>query len=537
MGFSMAACTGPEGPAGADGKDAIDGMDLEGLTGPQGIDGAPGLVWKGEANDFNDFVIKYGEPKAGWAFYSHDMKRAFIYNGENKSWELLSISGSDGKDGLDGKSVYIKGTVANAAALPMTGNDPEGGLQPAYITANDGHLHVWNGTAWTDVGEIRGPEGPQGATGPQGSTGPTGPAGPAGSASYSITFIGNSNKMQEEAVKVNYQVHFDGNPVPSWVMSGAAAVSGFDSYFPVGDVPKPTRFGFTFEGWFTDKACTQAWDRKITGDAFLYAKWDFVKMIFIKGGEYRQGTNDLSYPDASRPMLSTSVSDFYIGQFQVTQEQYERVMNKNPSPNKLSKRNPVQNMTWYDAVEYCNELSKFEGLAEVYAITGIVRDGSGNITAASVAVNWSANGYRLTTESEWEYAAKDGPTKELGGSATPYTTYAGSDNADEVAWYAVNSGNVIHEVGLLAPTAEGIYDMSGNVWEWCWDWYNATYYGQELSNLLDRKGPTSGTSKIARGGSFNDTIAIGNLRTMYRFNSYPYFIYSNVGIRVARNAN
>jgi uncharacterized repeat protein (TIGR02543 family) len=416
----------------------------------------------------------------------------------------------------------------------MTGNNPEGGLQPAYITANDGHLHVWNGTEWTDVGEIRGPVGPTGAQGPQGSTGPTGPAGPAGQASYTLTFLGNSNKVQEELTIARYQVIFD-NGVGFKLMSAATAVSG-DSFFPVESIPEPTRFGFTFEGWYLNSACTGAqWDGKVTGDMELYAKWAFVKMIHLTGGEYRQGTNDLSYPDDCRPMLSTSVSDFYMAQFQVTQEQYERVMNKNPSPNKSSKRNPVQNMNWYDAVEFCNELSKFEGLAEVYTITGIVRDGSGNITAASVAVNWSADGYRLPTESEWEYAAKDGPTKELGGASTPYTTYAGSDNPAEVGWYRGNGIWGLHEVGQLAPTAEGIYDMTGNVWEWCWDWYGATYYSQELSNLLNRKGPASGTSRMLRGGCFNNDLP--DVRLAVRNNVPPMVYNANTGIRVARNAN
>ena len=159
--------------------------------------------------------------------------------------------------------------------------------------------------------------------------------------------------------------------------------------------------------------------------------------------------------DNERPVHTVTVSTFYIGKYEVTQGLYESVMGANPSEFKGDNNLPVENVTWYNAVSFCNKLSEKEGRQAVYTIDG-----------TTVTADWSKNGYRLPTEAEWEYAAKGG-----NGSPGNYL-YAGSNNVDDVAWYSGNSSNTPHVVGKAKPNGLGIYDMSGNVWEWCWDWYS-----------------------------------------------------------------
>jgi formylglycine-generating enzyme required for sulfatase activity len=156
------------------------------------------------------------------------------------------------------------------------------------------------------------------------------------------------------------------------------------------------------------------------------------------------------------------INDYYMWKTEVTQTQYRSVMGGNPSCF-IDANHPVERLSWYDAVVYCNERSEQEGLTPCYSVSG------NNITC-----DFSANGYRLPTSAEWKYAAKGGKDKQN-------FKYAGSDTIDEVAWYDDNSGGTTHEVATKKPNTLGIYDMSGNVWEWCWD--------------------ASGSKRIFRGGS------------------------------------
>ena len=162
-------------------------------------------------------------------------------------------------------------------------------------------------------------------------------------------------------------------------------------------------------------------------------------------------------PSATKSTIEmVDCGDFLIGKYPVTQKQYEEVMGNNPSYFKGPNR-PVESVSWYDAVEFCNKLSEKEGLQKVYSGYGF-----------STKCDFTANGYRLATANEWKFASE-------GGYKGKGYKYSGGDYIDKVAWYEDNSENQTQEVGTKQPNELGIYDMTGNVWEWCWDILHRRY--------------------------------------------------------------
>jgi len=177
-------------------------------------------------------------------------------------------------------------------------------------------------------------------------------------------------------------------------------------------------------------------------------------------------------------------------------------------------------VTWYDAVEFCNKLSEREGLTKAYTITGRNPSTGYPITSATVTVNWETNGYRLPTEAEWEYACRAWTT-------TAHNT--GETISDNTGWYRDNSSyEKTHEVGKKPANAWGLYDMHGNVWEWCWDWYGTYASGAQT----DPRGAASGSYRVVRGGGWNSSGR--NLRSADRYFYYPYSRYSDIGFRLLR---
>ncbi len=250
-------------------------------------------------------------------------------------------------------------------------------------------------------------------------------------------------------------------------------------------------------------------DRPVADTVKPFAQLEIPEMVFVRGGTFQMGSNDGDSNE--KPVHSVTLSDFYIGKYEVTQKEWQEVMGNTPS-NFKGDNLPVEKVSWYDAVEFCNKQSDKEGITRCYS-------GSGK----NITCNFNANGYRLPTEAEWEYAAR-------GGNNARYYKYSGSNTVGNVAWCEENSGKKTHPVGGKKANEIGIYDMSGNVWEWCWDWYS----GYNSGSQTNTKGPSSGSLRVLRGGSWfrHD----GYCRVAGRNRSIPDLSSANGGFRFLRNS-
>ncbi|MBP7309857.1 MAG: SUMF1/EgtB/PvdO family nonheme iron enzyme [Candidatus Cloacimonetes bacterium] len=261
----------------------------------------------------------------------------------------------------------------------------------------------------------------------------------------------------------------------------------------------------------------------------------YNNMISLTGGSFTMGrTTGTGYAD-ELPTHSVTLSPFYMGKYEVTQAEWFEVMGTNPSHFTGDTNKPVEMVSFYSILVYCNKRSMLEGLDPVYTISNSTNPANwgaipsiNNTTWNAAAMNMNANGYRLPTEAEWEFAAR-------GGSNTPDFLYSGSDNAGDVAWYNSNAGAATHAVGNKADNGLGFYDMSGNVQEWVWDWYSATYYNSSPAN--NPTGPATGTLHTIRGGGWDDPA--GNCRVAFRNwgspeKGDPKVKNSKLGFRVVR---
>ncbi|MDR2478206.1 MAG: formylglycine-generating enzyme family protein [Treponema sp.] len=230
-------------------------------------------------------------------------------------------------------------------------------------------------------------------------------------------------------------------------------------------------------------------------------------MAAIPGGTFIMGSpeTDPDYVSWEGPQHSVTLDPFYMGIYTVTQQEYEAVIGNNPSHLQTGNY-PVETVSWYAALEYCNALSKKHWLKPAYVIGG-----------DEVAWNPKANGYRLPTEAEWEYACR-------AGTATYYNT-GDTIALTDARFYA---GAPV-AVGSFAPNVWGLYDMHGNVYEWCWDWYG-DYPAEPAANP---RGPESGTRRIIRGGSAASDAQ--HLRSAERGRVEPSVRNANLGFRIVRN--
>jgi formylglycine-generating enzyme required for sulfatase activity len=268
-----------------------------------------------------------------------------------------------------------------------------------------------------------------------------------------------------------------------------------------------------------------------------------IEMVYVEGGRFMYGRCAQTDPTGG---TLTDVSSFFIGKYQVTQDQWREVMtdnsnginvnpsgfSSNPAAGEVQERRPVERITWYDVLVFCNRLSIREGLTPAYemqtaANTNVWSSDPDTWGATPVwfDARWVAvriiagsRGYRLPTEHQWEFAAKGGRNSAsyTGTASDTYFIWSGSNNVNDVGWHRDNSGNKTREVGRLAPNELGLYDMSGNVNEWCW-----------TTNL------TIGYA-LGRGGSWCHLNDAQSLRSVYRIGFVPHNRHERVGFRLVR---
>lgn len=237
---------------------------------------------------------------------------------------------------------------------------------------------------------------------------------------------------------------------------------------------------------------------------------DRIELILIPLGRFMMGalSDDDEALDEEVPRHEVEISrSFYAGKYPVTQKLWKEVMEDNPSYHD-GDNHPVEKVSWLDCIRFCNDLSFLEGRTQAYTING-----------EDVFCDWEANGYRLLTEAEWEYCAR----------AEQNTLYSGSNDLNEVAWWGKNSGDETHPVGLKKPNHFGLYDMVGNVWEWCWD--GMRDYSEEKQ--VDPKGNPDDSWRSFRGGSYCN-FEEGS-RVSFRVSSAKTYSRDNLGFRIGCN--
>jgi formylglycine-generating enzyme required for sulfatase activity len=261
--------------------------------------------------------------------------------------------------------------------------------------------------------------------------------------------------------------------------------------------------------------------------SFLQARY-FPEMVAVKGGEFTMGSEQ---NDDEKPAHRVVVADFQMGATEVTWWQYGLYAaaeqgNGVEMPDSpgwgIAGDNPVVHVSWYDAVQYANWLNEKKGMTAYYDVDKARKD-PGN-TNEYDDLKWTvrprgSKGYRLPTEAEWEYAARGGKQQEWAGTDS-------EDTLGDFAWYAANSGSRTRPVRGKRANALGLYDMSGNVWEWCWDWYG-DYQEEAKDNPV---GPSEGTFRVLRGGSWFSYA--GYCRSALRSGSNPGYRDASIGFRL-----
>jgi formylglycine-generating enzyme required for sulfatase activity/class 3 adenylate cyclase len=226
----------------------------------------------------------------------------------------------------------------------------------------------------------------------------------------------------------------------------------------------------------------------------LFKKWvepiTGMEFVWVEGGCFQMGDTFGEGDEDEKPVHEVCVDSFGMSSHEVTQGQWQKIMGNNPSKFARGDNYPVEQVSWVDTQDFIRKLNNNIG-----------------------------SFFRLPTEAEWEYAARSGGRKEK---------YAGGSDIDRLAWYDGNSGDSTHPVGTKEPNGIGLFDMSGNVWEWCSDWYGRNYYQQSLRN--NPRGPSSGSFRVIRDGCWNGNFRLA--RSANRDGFRPGYLLDNLGFRI-----
>lgn len=260
-------------------------------------------------------------------------------------------------------------------------------------------------------------------------------------------------------------------------------------------------------------------------------------VVVIEPGTFTMGSPDgeLGRDPGDEIQHDVTIStSFILETHEVTQMDWRARFGNNPSMSPGCDDCPVDSVSWWDALAYANARSAVDGQAECYTLTGCTGSPGDGLVCTGVTVNATAGnplaceGYRLPTESEWEYAYRAGTATAFHNGGISATGCAADANLDAIGWYCGNAGGATHPVAQKTPNAWGLYDMSGNLYDWCWDWY-----GPYPGTTADPTGAEAGTVRVLRGGSWESEAEYS--RAAFRHAFDPNVAGPHFGIRLARS--
>ena len=362
---------------------------------------------------------------------------------------------------------------------------------------------------------------------------------------------GAAIKPQNQSLVLSAAVsNYSNNIIYVWYVNGTAVATGADFSFDDTWAQGYDRIDVTAFSADGKRAGSATADIQVVAPGVgsqNYISPTIGTLVYVPSGSFQR--------DVEADNISVISKPFRMSTHEITRAQFLAVMGTDPSETSFSNgtADPVQRVNWYHAIAFCNKLSLAEGLTPVYAVAGVDFDTLSyadipiGVEAAwdAATATWTNNGYRLPTEMEWMWAAMGATSDRSNGytgtgiNTTGYTkSFAGSTGSnavDDYVWYSTISNEKTHPVGTKLPNELGLYDMSGNVWEWCWDWYADTMWPNYAVTgiVTDHKGADWGIDRVTRGGSWYYFESVCTVA--YRFRYSPHFQFVGFGFRVVRS--